>query len=82
MIYVFGMIPDDSKLFDETDRNLSSVMHACLVNFARTGDPNGEGLPVFETEIEQLMEFDTEIRIIDNPYRPLYDILDKMQGFE
>ena len=82
MIYAFGMIPDNSKLFDETDRHLSAVMHACWVNFARTGDPNGEGLPVFETEPEKLMEFDTEIRIIDNPYRPLYDILDKMQGFK
>ena len=81
MIYAFGMIPNDSKLFDETDRHLSDVMHAYWTNFARTGDPNGEGLPLFETGTEQLMEFDTEIRVIDNPYRPLYYILDKMQRF-
>ncbi len=82
MIYAFRMIPDDSKPFDETDRHLSDVMHACWVNFARTGSPNGEGLPIFETASEQLMEFDMEIRIIDNPCRPLYDILGKMQNFD
>ena len=82
MVYAFGVIPEDSGLYDQADRELSRIMHAYWVNFARTGDPNGEGLPEFETATEELLNFDQEVLRIENPYRKLYDILDHMQGFE
>jgi len=42
--YVFG---NGSDLWGDEDRELSRVMQAYWVNFARTGDPNGDGLPVW-----------------------------------
>ena len=82
LIYAFGMIPEDSGLFDESDRNLSRIMHEYWIRFARNGDPNGGDLPVFEQGSDRLMELGEEVRMVDNPFRKLYDILDRMQGFE
>ena len=82
LIYAFGMIPEDSGLFDESDRNLSRIMHEYWIRFARNGDPNGGDLPGFEQGSDRLMELGEEVRMVDNPFRKLYDILDRMQGFE
>ena len=35
----------DSETWDENDREISRLMGDYWVNFARTGDPNGTGLP-------------------------------------
>ncbi|MCX7825514.1 MAG: carboxylesterase family protein, partial [Verrucomicrobiae bacterium] len=40
--YVFGTLRPTAV---EKDRELSKVMSACWVRFAKTGDPNGDGLP-------------------------------------
>ena len=42
-IYLYGNIPEDSKLYDTGDRELSAAMLQYLCNFVRYGDPNGEG---------------------------------------
>ncbi len=39
----FGVKPD----YAPEDRELSALMHRYWVNFVKTGDPNGEGLPVW-----------------------------------
>ena len=47
--YIFGTLKSKEDLrhiqFDPEDFALSELMTACWVNFAATGDPNGEGLP-------------------------------------
>ena len=55
-----------------------------FVNFIRTGDPNGEGLPRWErsTDGTQLMLLDAEQKMIPDPYLPIDGILDRMQGWE
>ncbi len=84
MIYCFGNIPDGSALFDTTDRELSRTMNAYWLNFMRTGDPNGAGLPVWEqsTTSEKLLEFGDNIGIIDEKRLALYSVLDRMEGFD
>jgi para-nitrobenzyl esterase len=42
--YVFGNLHDDWP-WQAHDRHLGQVMSQYWVNFARTGDPNGDGLP-------------------------------------
>jgi para-nitrobenzyl esterase len=42
--FLFGTWPKDVQLAP-IDRKLSEQMQAYWTNFARTGDPNGEGLP-------------------------------------
>ncbi len=43
--YVFGTLEQRGLPFDEKDAELSDIMTQYWVNFAATGDPNGEGLP-------------------------------------
>ena len=82
LIYAFNRIPDDSGLFDISDRNLAADMNSYWRNFITCGDPNGEGLPDFpqNTDSKNLLELGTEIRVIDEPYLALYGILDRIQA--
>ena len=82
--YAFHRIPEDSDLYDEADRKLSDIMHAYWVNFARTGDPNGPGLPVFEQNAgsEMIMELGDNVGMIKEPYLAFYGIMDGKQGFD
>ena len=83
LIYYYGNIPSDSDLFDEADRALSSTMMAYFRNFAVSGDPNGEGLPAWEIMPDgtRLLQLDAQTGMTDDRMLPLYDILDRMQGW-
>ena len=60
---------------------LSEMMHSYWVNFAKCGDPNGEGLPAFpqNTDNKSVFEFGAHTGIIEDPYLALYEIMDRMQ---
>lgn len=45
--YVFGTLEERGLPFDEKDVEISNILTQYWVNFAATGDPNGEGLPVW-----------------------------------
>ena len=80
MIYTFGMIPEDSKLFDQRDRELMKEMHSCWVSFAKNADPaDGSGVDFPQnTDSAKLLEFGDTTGVIEEPYLKLYEILDKM----
>ncbi len=84
MIYVYGNLPQDSRLFDAADHRLSETMQGFVLNFMKTGDPNGEGLPVWEinTDSARMMEFGTSTGMIDEKYLALYEVMDRMAGWE
>lgn len=83
LIYVFKNL-EGKKLFDEVDYKLSETMHSYWANFATNGDPNGEGLPAFpqNTDSVHLLEFGDKVQVIDEPYLALYEVMDRMYGFE
>ncbi|MBO4837902.1 MAG: carboxylesterase family protein [Lachnospiraceae bacterium] len=88
MIYLYGNIPVDSRLYDARDRALSREMFSYLLNFVKTGDPNGTdpagaALPAWEADPAGLrvLEWGAETVMRDIPYRELFAILDRMQGF-
>ncbi|HCK89334.1 MAG TPA: carboxylesterase [Erysipelotrichaceae bacterium] len=84
MVYTFGVIPEESDLYDYEDRRLSEIMHTFWVNFITTGNPNGEELPDFEenTTSEKIMVFGETEEMRSEPYLKLYEILDRMTGFK
>lgn len=82
-VYLYGNIPADSKLYDDYDRKLSDAMLQYFVNFAKTGNPNGEGLAEWQqnTASEDVMEFGDNYGMIKEREHELFAILDKMQEF-
>ena len=82
-VYCYGNIPAASKLYDRSDRELSEIFCSYFANFARSGDPNGEGLPVWEPTADgtRVLEIGESVHMREERYLPLYAILDRMQGF-
>ena len=83
MVYFYGNIPADSKLYDARDRELSAQMTGYFVNFIKSGDPNGIGLPRWEvnTSSVDLMEFGVETRMVKERKTALYEIFDRIDGW-
>jgi para-nitrobenzyl esterase len=46
--YWFGTLENGWRPFNDKDYALSDLMTTYLTNFAKTGDPNGKGLPAWE----------------------------------
>ena len=82
LIYLYGNIPNGSKLFDETDRALSDAMMRYVLNFLKTGDPNGEGLTAWEKgDGTRYMEFGQTTEMRDEQTLALFAVLDRMAGW-
>ena len=65
-----------TRNWTEADRKLSDLMSAYWVNFARTGNPNAAGLPVwpaYDPEREQVMLFGDSARSGDLPNKAKLD---------
>ena len=74
--YVFGQPAKP----DEADKKVVDVVQGYWLNFAKTGDPNGEGLPIWpKTNLasDVLIEIESEV-VIRETYRSLQlDIVDR-----
>ena len=82
--YFYGNIPAASKLFDEKDRARSETILSYVMNFARTGDPNGTGLPPWDSDTESrtVLELGDSVGMADEKYLKLYEIRDRMTGWK
>ncbi len=62
--YAFANL-DPGRGYNETDAKLSDAMHRYWINFATTGNPNGEGLPewpAFDSATENYLELGDSVR--------------------
>ena len=79
--YVFGNIEGTDWIIDDADRALSRVLASYWRNFARSGSPNGEGLPhwpAYSLEGGETLEVGLESRVVAHHLR---DKLDVMSAF-
>jgi para-nitrobenzyl esterase len=65
--------------FTEADYALEEVMSQYWVNFAATGNPNGEGLPQWKAlhpDSPEIIEFDSETKSVPLPFEKELEFLD------
>ena len=79
--YVFGSLALSLPKvpWEEADRKLSDQMTSYWANFARSGDPNGPGLPVwprYEAATRRVQHLDVTIKDAEDVLRPRYEALD------
>lgn len=70
-----------NRPFTEADYKLSDIMSSYWVNFAKTGNPNGEGLPVwpvFNPASPQIIDLGDEVKAEPLPYAKQLHFLDKV----
>ena len=81
--YAYGNLWRHPGIYDQADLELSEIMQAYWVNFVRTGNPNGEGLPEWKMRDEmqcQVLELGDKVEMTDDPFREIYPLLDRYQA--
>jgi para-nitrobenzyl esterase len=64
--------------FEKTDYDVENIMSSYWVNFAATGNPNGEGLPewpAFEKSSQQIIEIGDAVKPAPLPYRKQLELI-------
>jgi para-nitrobenzyl esterase len=71
----FSLRPDD---YDDTDERVSRAMSGAIVQFAKTGDPNGKGLPKWTRYAsgESYLEYGDSMVLKEKLRAPYLDALD------
>ncbi len=78
--FVFQALSSRQLPWRPEDRKLSDLMASYWANFAKTGDPNGKGLPswpLYRAEEYQVMHLDSAPRALPDLLRPRYELLDQ-----
>ena len=59
-------------------------MNSCWISFAENGDPNRGGMPDFwiSRDSSEVFEFGEKSGMIKEPLLQLYQIMDRMYGWE
>ena len=80
--YVFGTLDSLKLAWRDVDRRVSDLMSTYWTNFAKTGDPNGEGLPewtVYNRNQERpLLRIKAEPVIENDTDRERFEFLDSV----
>lgn len=79
--YVFGTLTQSLPKvpWEDADRKLSDAMTSYWANFARSGDPNGPGLPPwprYEAPTRRVQHLDVTITNTPDALRPRYEAID------
>ena len=79
MIYFYGNIPDNNN-YDESDRALSETIQSYILNYVKTGNPNGSDLPEWKSYNEapdEILLLGDTVGMEKNKYNKLFAIFDK-----
>ncbi len=77
--YALNTLAKWDRPFEPADRKLADEMSSYWVNFAKTGNPNGKGLPAwpaYSPASPQSMEMSTDLRAIPTPDQARFGFFD------
>ena len=80
--YFYGCLDVHPENYTQGDHALSELMQQYYVNFIKTGDPNGTGLPQWSSAAEapdQVLELGAAVGMIPDPNLGLHELLDQFQ---
>ncbi len=85
MVYCYGNLARDKHQYryNESDYKLSNIMVKYRTNFAKTGNPNGEGIPtwdLYNKDDQKVLQLDETVEKIEDPYKDLYPIFDEFMN--
>ena len=83
LAYAFGNTRLVGIDWTEWDHELSHAMTEYWVNFARTGDPNGDGVatwPRYEAEADEWLEFGSDIKSASEVRKEKLDLFDRVNA--
>ena len=78
--YVFQTLTKSSRPYTGRDYDLSNALAAYWANFVKTGDPNGEGLPVWEpytAKKPEAMMLEYDLHMAPQPLSPVEKLMVK-----
>jgi para-nitrobenzyl esterase len=78
ILYVFDNLPAFPWLYTSEDREIARLASGYWVNFVKTGDPNGPGLPEwpsFRDANAPILAIDAPPKVIEEPYRARHEFL-------
>lgn len=81
--YFYGNLDTQAQNYTDWDYELSDTIMDYIENFVRTGNPNGEGIPVwddFSEDETKILELGDEIKMTTDQNLDLYKVLDRSQG--
>ena len=82
IIYAYGNVKHTEVplRYDQSDLDLSETMLSYWTNFAKTGNPNGEGLPTWNKYVnstDKVQELGSRVGPLEDKYLSLYTLLDQ-----
>lgn len=85
LIYAYGNVKNETRsyYYNQSDLDLAETMLSYWSNFAKNGNPNGEGLPTWNTFTvgdENLMELGANVGPIKDRYLDLYPLIEEHQA--
>jgi para-nitrobenzyl esterase len=78
--YVFDNTSGDASQFEDIDRAVSRAMADAWVRFAKTGNPNGGGLPqwpAYRSPDYRLLDFGDAVTVRSNPHSPTIELFQR-----
>ena len=80
--YVFNNLNRQNALLQEGDYKLADMMSSYWVNFAKTGNPNGKGLPnwkPYDSRDEAYMDFGDTVQVRNHLLKEQLDFIEQFQ---
>jgi carboxylesterase type B/glyoxylase-like metal-dependent hydrolase (beta-lactamase superfamily II) len=81
--YALGTLKLWNRPFIKEDYDLSEIMSSYWVNFARTGNPNGSGLPIwpaFDNNSPEVIDLGDQVRSVPLPYREQLEFITRLNS--